>query len=111
MPIMRTLTLGSHLLPFLTRGRNVSPSAANLTWAVQTWHLGPFVPTTQGTLAALAAGAATSAMTKTMAGRRRRIRMLAPIGAERVNPVRTPRDLDGCRVQRWGIRAHVPRMG
>src|SRR5215212_9600460 len=37
--------------------------------------------------------------------------MPASIGAGRVNPVRTPCYLDGCRVWSWGTRARVPRMG
>src|SRR5918996_5773880 len=113
MPVMRTVfwPRGVHFLPSLMRGRKVSPSAANLTFAVHTLHFGAFVPTTHGTLAAWAEGTAKSAVARTMVGRRVRIRMLAPIGAACVNPVRTHRYLDGCRVRDWGTRRPVPDMG
>src|SRR4026207_1937225 len=89
---------GDQFLPSSMRGRKVSPSAANLTFAVHIWHLGALVPTTQGTRAACADGTATSAMARAKMGRRTRIRMQAPIGAARAKPGRTAFYLDGCRV-------------
>src|SRR5215210_2245974 len=99
MPVMRTVTFRDQPLPFLICGRNVSPSAANLTFPVQAVHLGAVVPTTQGTDAALAEGTATSAMERVTMKQRSGIRMPAPIGARTANPGGSAAYLDRYRTQ------------